>query len=323
MAAAVLPRLTQLIVGGGVTAAGKRSAAEVAADRSAALQLVRDAFRCGCNTTLLPGMHCKAQQQAAVQYQSSVSCHSLRCYRTPQLPHCHAVCRRHPGIQDAVATLARHLCLRAPDKADNRAAAIKAAAELVVELPQWEQEQFVGFVFDLSKTKQVRHNDKLTYRTARGGLRSRPKGAAGLSSSPDYSTLALPALPLALPSCCCRQLGLRTLSVGLANNLLLNLPEPFKRSTFAAAAGSGSGSGQPPAPAQPGGEADAITATPAPTRAAQSKSKAPPVPAGMVVAPWSVVALATLLHRCARGDGHLRCMFPMQAQVQDIEQLEL
>jgi hypothetical protein len=55
-----------------------------------------------------------------------------------------------------VSTLARHLCLRAPDKADNRAAAIKAAAELVVELPQWEQEQFVGFVFDLSSTKQVR-----------------------------------------------------------------------------------------------------------------------------------------------------------------------
>jgi len=54
-----------------------------------------------------------------------------------------------------VATLARHLCLRAPDKADSRAAAIKAAAELVVELPQWEQEQFVGFVFTLSRTKQV------------------------------------------------------------------------------------------------------------------------------------------------------------------------
>lgn len=52
--------------------------------------------------------------------------------------------------------MARHLCLRAPDKADNRAAATKAAAELVVELPQWEQEQFVGFVFELSRTKQVR-----------------------------------------------------------------------------------------------------------------------------------------------------------------------
>lgn len=95
--------------------------------------------------------------------------------------------------------------------------------------------------------------------------------------------------------CCQQQLGLRTLSVGLANNLLLNLPEPFKRSTFAAAAASAPGHA---APAQPEGELDAITATPAPTRAAQDSSKGPNVPAGMTVAPWSVVALATLLHRC-------------------------
>lgn len=95
---------------------------------------------------------------------------------------------------------------------------------------------------------------------------------------------------------CCCQLGLRTLSVGLANNLLMNLPEPFKRTTFAAAAASAPG---PAAPAQQQGEADAaITATPAPTRAAQGRSKAPTVPAGMAVAPWSVVALATLLQRC-------------------------
>jgi DMSO/TMAO reductase YedYZ molybdopterin-dependent catalytic subunit len=90
------------------------------------------------------------------------------------------------------------------------------------------------------------------------------------------------------------QLGLRTLSVGLANNLLLNLPEPFKRSTFAAAAASAPSSA---APAQPDGQMDAITATPAPTRAAQGRNKGPVVPAGSVVAPWSVVALATLLHR--------------------------
>lgn len=45
MAAAVLPRLTQLIVGSGSPAAGKRTAAEVAADRSAALNFVKDAFR--------------------------------------------------------------------------------------------------------------------------------------------------------------------------------------------------------------------------------------------------------------------------------------
>lgn len=45
MAAAVLPRLTPLIVGGGVPAAGKRTTAEANADRNAALDFVRGAFR--------------------------------------------------------------------------------------------------------------------------------------------------------------------------------------------------------------------------------------------------------------------------------------
>jgi hypothetical protein len=87
--------------------------------------------------------------------------------------------------------------------------------------------------------------------------------------------------------------------VGLANNLLMNLPEPFKHSTFAAAAAAAP-EAPPPAQSQ-GGEADAaFVATPAPTRAAQGagSSRGAGVPAGMVVAPWSVVALATLLHRC-------------------------
>ncbi|KAF8073170.1 Ncapd3 [Scenedesmus sp. PABB004] len=138
---------------------------------------------------------------------------------------------RHPEIEAAVAALARHVCLRAPDKADSRAAAIRACTELAADLPQGEQEQFVGFVFSLSRTNK---------------------------------------------------LGLRTLSVGLANALLMNLPEPFKRSTFAAAAAAG-------AAAAGHGDDDA-----APARAA-----APAPPAGMAVAPWSVVALAALLQRCS------------------------
>jgi hypothetical protein len=54
MAAAVLPRLTQLIVGGGVQAGSKRTAAEGAADRTAALEFVKTAFRCVwlCNVYL-------------------------------------------------------------------------------------------------------------------------------------------------------------------------------------------------------------------------------------------------------------------------------
>lgn len=67
----------------------------------------------------------------------------------------HNCCSRNPEIQDAVAALVHHICLKAQDKADSRTAAIKACAELVTDLPQWEQEQFVGFVYNLSRTKQV------------------------------------------------------------------------------------------------------------------------------------------------------------------------
>jgi hypothetical protein len=64
-------------------------------------------------------------------------------------------CSRHPEILDAVAALARHVCLKAPDKADCRTAAVKAASELLADLPQWEQEQFTGCVYNLSRTQKV------------------------------------------------------------------------------------------------------------------------------------------------------------------------
>jgi hypothetical protein len=46
MAAALLPRLTPLIVGTGSPALGKRTAADLAGDRSAALGFVTSALRC-------------------------------------------------------------------------------------------------------------------------------------------------------------------------------------------------------------------------------------------------------------------------------------
>jgi hypothetical protein len=100
------------------------------------------------------------------------------------------------------------------------------------------------------------------------------------------------------------QLGLRTLSVGLANNLLMNLPEPFKRSTFAAAAAQAAAAEDEAAEAEQAAAAAATTAaaaggrvaTPAPTRRPGSAAAAS-APAGMVVAPWSVVALGALLQR--------------------------
>lgn len=95
------------------------------------------------------------------------------------------------------------------------------------------------------------------------------------------------------------QLGLRTLSVGLANSLLMNLPEPFKRSTFEAAAAQAAADAQAEqaaaaAVAAATTSSGGVVATPAPTRAAAASVSCPP---GMVVAPWSVVALAALLHR--------------------------
>ena len=75
------------------------------------------------------------------------------------------------------------------------------------------------------------------------------------------------------------QVGQRTLAVGLARELLMHLPEPFKQSTFeaaAAAAGEGEGEGED------GG--------------------------GSVAAPWSVVCLAAMLHR--RGAARARPPLP-------------
>jgi hypothetical protein len=35
---------------------------------------------------------------------------------------------------------------------------VKAASELLADLPQWEQEQFTGFVYNLSRTQKVGSN---------------------------------------------------------------------------------------------------------------------------------------------------------------------
>jgi condensin-2 complex subunit D3 len=62
----------------------------------------------------------------------------------------------HPSESvDAVSALARHVCLRAPDRAEYRAAAVKVAADLAAALPAWEQEQFVGFLHGLARSPKV------------------------------------------------------------------------------------------------------------------------------------------------------------------------
>lgn len=88
--------------------------------------------------------------------------------------------------------------------------------------------------------------------------------------------------------------------MGLANNLLMNLPEPFKHSTFVAAQASAEAVAGSTAPASTSAAGGVAAATPAPTRVAGASGTSSRVPEGMAIAPWSVVALAALLHRYYR-----------------------
>ena len=55
-----------------------------------------------------------------------------------------------------MAALARHVVLRAPDKAEFRAAAVEGAVALALALDPAEQQALVGFVARLSRTPKVR-----------------------------------------------------------------------------------------------------------------------------------------------------------------------
>lgn len=97
-------------------------------------------------------LHCRHLFHACVVYScGNAPCFHLACV----LPVALRTNSNNRDIQDAVAALVRHVCLKAPDKADCRAAAVKAVTDLVTDLPQWEQEQFAGFVFNLSRTNKV------------------------------------------------------------------------------------------------------------------------------------------------------------------------
>lgn len=69
---------------------------------------------------------------------------------------CHVPCSAHPEVHDAVAGLARHVCLKATDKAESRSSAITAASEMISVLQQLEQDQFVGFMYNLSRSSKAR-----------------------------------------------------------------------------------------------------------------------------------------------------------------------
>lgn len=56
---------------------------------------------------------------------------------------------------EAVGALARHVVLKAPDKADYRAVATEAAVKLVMQLPAVNQHHFVLFAARLARTPKV------------------------------------------------------------------------------------------------------------------------------------------------------------------------
>jgi hypothetical protein len=65
------------------------------------------------------------------------------------------VLAEHPETADAVAALARHACLRCPDKADFRAAAVRAATALVNALEPRHRGAFVAFAHRLSRSARA------------------------------------------------------------------------------------------------------------------------------------------------------------------------
>ena len=64
-------------------------------------------------------------------------------------------CRHSTESWEAIGALARHVVLKAPDKADYRAVATEASVSLMMQLPIISQHQFVLFAARLAQTPKV------------------------------------------------------------------------------------------------------------------------------------------------------------------------
>ena len=73
------------------------------------------------------------------------------------------LCRHSSESWEAVGALARHVVLKAPDKADHRAVATEAAVALMSHLPTMSQHQFVLFAARLARTPKVGTQSKHQY----------------------------------------------------------------------------------------------------------------------------------------------------------------
>lgn len=69
--------------------------------------------------------------------------------------YCSCVCSYAPQSKDAVLALAKHVVLKAPDRAEHRAIAADAAVQLTQMLPAQDQYAFVVFAACLSRSAKV------------------------------------------------------------------------------------------------------------------------------------------------------------------------
>lgn len=78
----------------------------------------------------------------------------------------HSCCRDAPDSREAVSAFAKHIVLKAPDKAESRSVASESAITLIQNLPAEDQYQFVVFVACLSRSSKVRRFCRLVHHFA-------------------------------------------------------------------------------------------------------------------------------------------------------------
>ena len=93
--------------------------------------------------------------EARIEQGQTTSTHRKSLYDSIIIISGVLACREVADCREAVAALARHLLLKAPDKADFRAIASQAATRLIHLLSPVDQHQFVVFAACLSRSAKV------------------------------------------------------------------------------------------------------------------------------------------------------------------------
>lgn len=107
----------------------------------------------------------------------------------------HSFCREHPAAHEAVAALARHIVMKAPDKADFRSLAADAAVGFIKELPAAAQSGYCAFLARLSRTPKVCEHFQSELTAAQRGSSARfpEQATATCVDSSSAASLSPPA----------------------------------------------------------------------------------------------------------------------------------